>query len=102
MTFERKDAHVPNTCYATEVWLKDLGCRFRDVWFLTKKGWAQRAQVDDPVTFDECVDEERRRIGAKYVLYEFAGEWVLVGSKCGHAKSYPNRAAAEMVAIHGG
>lgn len=81
-----------------------LGVRFRDVWFYRygrpTRDWYAEPQVDDPDTFDECVETARLRLNATHALYEYEGRWVLVGGKCGYAKDYPNREAAEMVAIH--
>lgn len=91
---------TPNTRSETEKWLEGLGMRFRQVWFLTPNGWLEESHVDDPETFDTTVDTSRQRLRARYVLYPYEGKWVLIGGRCGYAKDYPTREAAEMVAIH--
>lgn len=83
-------------------WLRDLGVTFCTVHCLVKGAWIDKLVVDDPSTFDELVDDARRQVGAKYVCYSYGSGFVLLGGKCGYAKTYPTREAAEMVAMHDG
>lgn len=85
---------------ALDSWMRNLNVRLRAVWFYTyrKRTWAFEAQVDDAVTFDECVETARLRLNATHALYEQGDEWALVMGN--RIRFYPNREAAEMVAIH--
>lgn len=95
----------PSNRHKTEQWLEHLGVGFVDVWFFHPKGhvqWLLRPQVDDPKTLCECLRIEMGRSGARCALWHGLDRWNLLLRGSDTIRTYPNREAAEMVAIHRG
>lgn len=93
---------ICNTPDATRQWLQGMGTTFCDVWFYTRaRNWTLELQVEDHDTFLECVGMAMSRLGAGYALwYDGTLGGYLLKRNFGKIRTYPNREAAEMVAIH--
>lgn len=91
----------PNTRSNTEEWLARMGTKFCDVWLFVKGCWIDERHVADNETFLATVVMSIERLGATYALWSDATEWCLI-DRNGSIRRYPNREAAEMVAIHNG
>lgn len=96
------DRIAPNDRKSTEEWLRNLGATLCPVWFFAKGVWLQEDHVEDHETFLETVDMALKRLKADYAMWDQGGTWALIRRSTGDTRSYPSRAAAEMVAIHGG
>lgn len=84
-----------NTRSATEKWLEMLGTQFTTVHFLLRdRTWTTERHVADPETIVTTIDMSAGRFGAWMCgLFKAPGAPV---------RSFPNREAAEMYAIHRG
>lgn len=86
-----------------------------DIWFLTSKGWIDEKHADNPDTLKLTIDMTLERIKARYALWDAGppetSRWCLYrwvkyplsegGGVTTTTRHYPNREAAEMIAIHG-
>ncbi len=96
-----------------ERWLERMGSKFVTVHLYVRKiggfegrhmRWLDERHIDDPETLDTTVSMSLERLGGRYAIWQRDGGWVLLkrGAAVPRLKFYPNREAAEMVAIHGG
>lgn len=70
-----------------------------DVFFISRTGEiTSEAHVNDPITLAETIAMSMDRTGARYAVYPDGQFWALTGG--GKTRHFPNREAAEMVAIH--
>ncbi len=92
-------------------WLESLGSKFVNVWlYLPARAtggwfWSDERHIDDPETLDTTVSMSLERLGGKYAIWRAGQQWVLLrrwNHETSTLRHYPNREAAEMVAIHGG
>lgn len=94
----------PETHAAQLHFAKTLGVKFIDVWTYARTfdgmRWCSTQHVDDTETFLETVDMALEREGLRFALWDDGDKWCLLDRRTGDTKRYPNRAAAEMVAIH--
>lgn len=91
----------PETHAAQEAFVQRLGVKLIDVWVYNHAGWWITRQVDDHDTFLETLEMSMRNYRARFALWDDGEMWCLLDRETGDTKRYPNRAAAEMVAIHG-
>lgn len=80
--------------------MANLGTQFHPLIMLTPSGWVNEPQVKDPEVWDELVRQAMGRCGARYALYSREGAWCVRGPGIEQVREYPNREAAEMIAIH--
>lgn len=94
----------------TEAWLESLGSTFVDVRLYLKHEWVDERHIADAETLGTTVSMSLERLGGRYAVWQFDGEWVLYDRfpapgpegqhYAGNIKRYPSQEAAEMVAMH--
>lgn len=83
-------------------WLDlQLASQMIPIFFIASDGrMVEESHVNDPLTLAETIAMSMTRTGAIWAVYPDGEQWALTGK--GRTRHYPNREAAEMVAIHRG
>lgn len=101
---------MPDAETETEAWMSQIGTQFVNVrfWLPKATGWFDERHVADPETLHTTIDMSASRIGARSAVWQHPGEdgWRYWRFSSGPSdephKTFPNKEAAEMYAIHRG
>lgn len=79
--------------------MSELGTKFMSVWLLIEGEWFAEKHVDGP-DIGRTILMSIERLEAP-AMHQAEGWW-LITTRAGRTKTFPNREAAEMYAIHCG
>jgi hypothetical protein len=96
-----QNAHAGRLANPKNGGIIDFNLPMIEVFFIMRDGRIeQETHVNDPLTLAETVAMSLDRTRARWAVYPDGQLWALTGR--GTTRHYPNREAAEMVAIHRG
>ena len=94
---------VPKNLTEQEQWMEGLGSKFVEVWLYIRGERLDERHIDDPETLETTVSMSMERLGSFHAVWLCKdGHWQLYDRRRGTYTCYPNKEAAEMVAIFDG